>query len=110
MTTPEHPNLPRRGVLALAFLGIAAAGILGGTIGYGLVGVSCSDAPTRAERLLTEVVPGFTAVGGSCGWSALVVALVATAGSAIGAGVVTVLLLRSQSEWRGHAPRSNRPR
>lgn len=92
-------------MLALSFLGIAFAGILGGTIGYGLVGISCSDAPTRAERLLTEAVPGFAASGGTCGSSALIVALVTTALSAFGAGIVTVLLLRSQSEWRSHAPR-----
>ncbi|MFM7224120.1 MAG: hypothetical protein ACKO1Y_01590, partial [Actinomycetota bacterium] len=102
---PEHPNLPRRGLLALSFLGIACAGVLGGTIGYGLVGVSCSDAPTRAERLLTETVPGFIAGGGTCARSALVVAVVATVLSAVGAGIVAVLLLRSQSEWRSHSPR-----
>jgi hypothetical protein len=56
--TPEHPNLPRRGALALMFVGIAVAGVLGGLIGYGLVMISCADTPNRAERLL-EQVPGF---------------------------------------------------
>src|SRR5206468_10175909 len=40
---PEHPNLPRRGMLGLMFAGIAVSGILGGVIGYALVEVSCSD-------------------------------------------------------------------
>ena len=105
MSEPAHPNLPRRRTLAVTFLGIAVAGILGGTIGYGLVEVSCSDSPTRAERLLAETVPGFRAAGGSCAGTALVVALVATALVAVGAGVVAVLMLRSQSEWQGHSPR-----
>jgi len=37
---PEHPNLPRRGALRLAFAGIALSGILGGLIGYGLITTS----------------------------------------------------------------------
>jgi len=39
---PEsHPNLPRRGPLALMFAAIVVCGLLGGAIGYGLVNTSC---------------------------------------------------------------------
>jgi TctA family transporter len=100
---PEHPNLPRRGALRLAFAGIALSGILGGLIGYGLITTSCSGTPTRAEHLL-EQVPGFQAHGSSCAGPALAAALVGTLITALGAAIVVVLLLRSQSEWRGHPP------
>src|SRR5262245_19459622 len=46
--TPEHPNLPRRGALALMFVGIVLAGLLGGLIGYGVIRASCADTPTHA--------------------------------------------------------------
>jgi hypothetical protein len=101
--TPEHPNLPRRGALGLMFLGIAVAGMLGGLIGYGLVETSCADTPTRAERLL-EGVPGFRADVSSCAGPALGAALVGTVVAAVGAAIVAALMMRAQSEWRGHAP------
>lgn len=101
---PEHPNLPRRGLLGLMFAGIAISGVLGGLIGYGLVAVSCADTPTRAERLL-EGVPGFHAHVSSCAVPELLAALTGTLVAAIGAGVVAILILRAQSEWRSHAPR-----
>jgi hypothetical protein len=104
---PEHPNLPRRGPLGLMFVGITLAGVLGGLIGWGLVETSCADTPMRAERLLDEV-PGFTADVGSCAAPALFAALAGTIITALGAAVVAVLMMRAQSEWRGHAPR--RPR
>jgi hypothetical protein len=101
--TPEHPNLPRKGALALMFTGIAVSGILGGLIGYGLVMTTCADTPNRAERLL-EQVPGFQADVASCAWPALGAALVGTILIALGAAVVAVLMMRAQSEWKGHAP------
>jgi len=106
--TPEHPNLPRRGPLALMFGAIALAGVLGGLIGYGLVKTSCADTPTRAERML-EQIPNFHAHVANCDWPALGAALLGTALAAIGAAVVATLMLRAQSEWRGHAPQE-RPR
>ena len=46
---PEsHPNLPRRGPLALMFAAIVVCGVLGGAIGYGLVNTSCPSTPTVA--------------------------------------------------------------
>src|SRR4051812_3218398 len=104
---PEHPNLPKRGPLGLMFLGIVSAGILGGMIGYGLVATSCPDAPTRAELLL-EQVKGFHTHVQSCAWAELGAALFGTIISALGAATVAVLVIRAQSEWRGHAPTSTR--
>jgi uncharacterized membrane protein len=100
----EHPNLPRRGLLGLMFAGISVSGMLGGLIGYGLVAVSCADTPTRAERML-EAVPGFHAHVASCAVPELLAALAGTLITGIGAAVVAILMLRAQSEWRGHAPR-----
>jgi hypothetical protein len=108
VATPEHPNLPRRGALGLMFVGISLTGVLGGLIGYGLVKVSCSDTPTRAERLLTQV-PHFHPDVASCTVPALLAALGGTILAGIGAGIVAILMMRAQSEWRGHAPRSTRP-
>ncbi len=99
--TPEHPNLPHRGTLGLMFAGIALSGMLGGLIGYGLVKSSCNATPTRAERLLT-VVPNFHAHVPSCTLPEFLAAFVGTVFIAIGAGVIAVLMMRSQSEWRGH--------
>jgi hypothetical protein len=108
VAAPEHPNLPRRGALGLSFAGIMLSGLLGGLIGYGLVMTSCADTPTRAERLLEETVPGFHPDVASCTWPALLAALAATVVAAIGAGIVATLVLRAQSEWRGHGPRDRR--
>jgi hypothetical protein len=102
-TIPEHPNLPKRGALGLMFFGIVAAGILGGVIGYGLVASSCPDSPTRAELLL-EQVRGFETKVQSCAWAELGAALVGTIIAALGAATIAVLVIRAQSEWRGHAP------
>ena len=104
---PEHPNLPRRGALALMFTGIALAGILGGIIGYGLVATTCPDSPTRAERLL-EQIPNFHPHVASCTVPELLAAMTGTLIAAIGAGIIAVLMMRAQSEWRGHAPRPTR--
>ena len=116
---PEsHPNLPRRGPLALMFAAIVVCGLLGGAIGYGLVNTSCPSRPTVAEKLI-EVAPGYPAHTPSCDLKLLGGALVGTVATAIGAGVVAVLMLRAQSEWQTHpaarprsaaAPPVRRPR
>jgi len=107
---PEsHPNLPRRGALALMFAAIVFCGMLGGAIGYGLVNTSCPSTPTVAEQLI-EVVPGYHAHTPSCDLKLAAGALVGTIIAAVGAGVVAVLVLRAQSEWQTHpAARPTRP-
>jgi hypothetical protein len=101
---PEHPNLPRRGPLGLMFVAIALSGMLGGLIGYGLVATTCPDSPNRAERLLSQV-PDFHASVASCTWKELGGALVGTIIAAVGAATIAILVVRAQSEWRGHAPK-----
>jgi hypothetical protein len=99
---PEsHPNLPRRGLLALMFAAIVICGALGGAIGYGLVNTSCPSSPTLAERLL-EQVPGVHAKAPSCDAKLLAGAVTGTVLAAIGAGVVAMLMLRAQAEWGTH--------
>ena len=105
----SHPNLPRRGALALTFAAIVTCGVLGGGIGYGLVNTSCPNTATLAEQLL-ETVPGFHAHTPTCEAKLLAGALTGTVVAAIGAGVVAMLMLRAQSEWRAHpAVRSLEP-
>jgi len=91
------------------FVGIALSGMLGGLIGYGLVETSCADTPTRAERLLA-VVPGFHAHVSSCTVPELFAALFGTLLAAIGAGVIAILIMRAQSEWRAHPASVSRAR
>jgi hypothetical protein len=99
---PEtHPNLPRRGLLALMFAAIVICGALGGAIGYGLVNTSCPSSPTVAERLLEEV-PAFHAHEPTCDLKLLAGAVSGAVLAAIGAGVVAMLMLRAQAEWRTH--------
>jgi hypothetical protein len=106
---PEsHPNLPRRGPLALMFAAIVVCGLLGGAIGYGLVNTSCPNRPTVAEKLI-EVVPDYHAHTPSCDLKLLAGALVGTIATAAGAGVVAVLMLRAQSEWSTHPAARPRP-
>ena len=62
------------------------------------------DTPTRAEQLL-EQIRGFQAHMPSCAWKELGAALAGTILAAIGAATIAILVLRAQSEWRGHAPR-----
>jgi hypothetical protein len=99
---PEsHPNLPRRGALALMFAGIVVGGLLGGAIGYGLVNTSCPSRPTVAEQLIEEV-PGYRARSPSCDLELVGGAVAGAAITAIGAGVVAVLVMRAQAEWHTH--------
>lgn len=75
---------PSRRAFALAYLSVVAAGVLGGSIGAGLVDVMCT---------------------GSCGPN---VALGAVAGAVVAAGgvaVVAVLVLRAMAEWNTHQAR-----
>jgi hypothetical protein len=83
------------------FAAIVVGGILGGGIGYGLVNTSCPKHPTLAEQLL-ETVPEFKASTPSCDTKLLAGAVAGTVLAAIGAGVVAMLMLRAQSEWRAH--------
>ena len=102
--TPEHPNLPRRGALGAMFAAITLAGSLGGLIGYSLVAATCPHSPTRAEQLLQQI-RGFRATVPSCATNELGAAVLGTIVAAIGAATIAILVLRAQSEWRGHAPR-----
>jgi hypothetical protein len=85
------------------FVAIALAGSLGGLIGYSLVATTCPDTPTRAEQLLQQI-RGFQTHVPSCAWKELGGALVGTVLAALGAATIAVLVIRAQSEWRGHAP------
>ena len=96
-----HPNLPRRGALALMFAAIVLCGMLGGLIGYGLVRTSCPNTATVAEQLL-EVVPHYRAHTPACDLDLVGGAVVGTMLAGIGSGVVAMLMLRAQSEWRAH--------
>jgi hypothetical protein len=100
---PVHPNAPRRTQLALAFAGIVLAGMLGGTIGWGIVDTTCTEKATVAQQLL-EDVPGYHAEQQSCDLALIGGALAGTVITAVGAAVVAVLVLRAQSEWRAHPP------
>src|SRR5689334_5920599 len=93
---PFHPNVPQRRSVMLAFIGVMFAGILGGTIGWGLVRASCSDSPMQVQRLLLEL-PGYHARTRSCDLYLLVGALAGAALCALGAAIVAVLVLRAQS-------------
>jgi hypothetical protein len=105
-TVPEHPNLPRRGALGVMFVLIALSGSLGGLIGYSLVATTSPSTPTRAEQLL-EQIRGFQAHVPSAGVKELGAALLGTILAAVGAATIAILVLRAQSEWRGHAPRGS---
>lgn len=73
------PTLPSRTAFLLAFLSVVVAGLFGGIIGYGLADIS--------------------AEGGNSG-SALLGAVVGAVVAAGGVGIVAVLVLRAQAEWR----------
>lgn len=76
------PTLPSRTAFLLAFSGIVVAGVLGGIIGFGLGDLS-------SERSTAVPLAG-----------AVIGALVAAGG----VGVVAVLVLRAQAEWRRVPP------
>jgi hypothetical protein len=100
---PSHPNVPRRASVMLAFVGVLVAGGLGGTIGWGLVDASCTEAPMHVQRLL-EAVPGYEVRTPTCDVYLMLGAVTGAAVGALGAAIVGVLVLRAQSEWRAHPP------
>jgi len=71
--------LPSRLARAVAFASIVAAGLAGGTIGYALVDVQCTD---------------------NCGVESGVGMLIGSVSFAAGMSVVAVLGLRAMGEWR----------
>jgi hypothetical protein len=75
---PLPPGTPSRGAYLLAFAAVVVSGLLGATIGYGLVDVSC---------------------GGSCGAAIALGALVGAATAAGGVAVIATLVLRAMAEW-----------
>jgi hypothetical protein len=77
------PGLPSRNAYLLAFLAVVVSGLMGGTIGYGLVDISCD---------------------GGCGLAAVTGALVGATVAAAGVGVIAVLVLRAMSEWKRNQP------
>ena len=77
------PTLPSRTAFLLAFLSILLAGLFGGIIGYGLGDISAGEGG-GLEPLLWAVVGAVVAGGG--------------------VGIVAVLVLRAQAEWRRIPP------
>jgi hypothetical protein len=71
--------LPSRLARAVAFASIVVAGLAGGTIGYALVDVQCTD---------------------NCGIASGVGMLIGSVSFAAGMSVVAVLGLRAMGEWR----------
>lgn len=76
------PTLPSRTAFLVAFLSILLAGLFGGIIGYGLGDIS-AESSGSVEPLLWAVVGAVIAGGG--------------------VGIVAILVLRAQAEWR-HTP------
>ena len=76
------PTLPSRTAL-LAFLSVVVAGCFGGIIGYGLADIS-AEGDSAAAAVLGALVGAVVAAGG--------------------VGIVAVLVLRAQAEWRKTAP------
>jgi hypothetical protein len=79
--SPElrRPPSPSGFMFALAFAAVVVAGACGAVIGVGLVGVGCTGACSGAKGLAAL----FGAVAG-----------------AAGVGMVVVVVLRAQAEWR----------
>ena len=75
---PLPPGTPSRCAYLLAFAAVVVSGLLGATIGYGLVDVSCQ---------------------GSCGAAIALGALVGAVTAAAGVAVIATLVLRAMAEW-----------
>lgn len=82
------PTLPSRSAFLLAFASILVAGLLGGIIGYGLGDISAAEG--GGLRPLLWAVVGAVIAGG-------------------GVGIVAVLVLRAQAEWRRVPPPATDP-
>ncbi|MFM8303080.1 MAG: hypothetical protein ACKOA9_02090 [Actinomycetota bacterium] len=82
------PTLPSRAAFLLAFSSILVAGLLGGVIGYGLGDISAGE-DGGLQPLLWAVVGAVVAGGG--------------------VGIVAVLVLRAQAEWRRVPPPAIEP-
>ena len=80
---PDHPNVPSRTAVILAYGSVLIAGCFGVMIGWGLADITCTDQCTL-EKAVAAIVGG--------------------AAAAAGAGVVAVLVLRAMNEWRAHPP------
>lgn len=85
MSDQVPPGLPSRFAYLLAFLSVVVSGLFGGTIGYGLVDISCE---------------------GGCGLAAVAGALIGATIAAGGVGIIAVLVLRAMSEWKRNPPPS----
>jgi len=84
---PATPSaLPSVRARALAFVAILLAGVCGGLIGYGVVGVQCTGRCTTTK-----------------GWGLLTGALI----GAVGVAVIAVLVRRAMGEWRVIQSRDN---
>jgi hypothetical protein len=77
--------MPSRLSYLLVFTSVVVSGLFGGTIGYGLVDISCE---------------------GSCGLAVAAGALVGAAIAAVGVGIVAALVLRAMAEWKRNPPAS----
>lgn len=77
------PTLPRRTAFLVAWAAIVVAGVLGGIIGYGLADVGAA-----------------TGANGGSDTAGLIGALVGVLVAGGGVGIVAVLVLRAQAEWR----------
>jgi hypothetical protein len=73
------PTMPTRRAFLASFFSVVVAGVFGGVIGYGLVDVSSSGHSSLA-RIVGTVVGATT--------------------SALGVGIVAVLVLRAMAEWK----------
>jgi membrane associated rhomboid family serine protease len=78
-TLDVPPTVPSKSVYLAAFAAVVVAGLFGGLIGYGLVDISDES---------------------DSGLAAALGAFVGAAVAAAGVGVIAVLVLRAQAEWK----------
>jgi hypothetical protein len=67
----------------LVFVSVVLAGVFGGIIGYGIVGIGTTGPAATAK---------------------LVGTLVGAASGAVGVGIIAVLVLRAMAEWKRQPP------